>query len=647
MKMKMRMKKVLAVILAATMLLSLSACRTPSEFYHEVVLGETSPNGKKAKKESDNKEDKTEDKKEDKTEESTEDVEYAEEENQEFQDFLWDYFEKSVTSDTIEYKSSIKDPSSYPDIVMEEATLGDARMDQEAVAESKKEDEEFLDDLLAFEDAELTEDERFTYECLKRDMEINMHKYDNIYFYDPFTPMRGVQEGLTSSLTDFAFDNKQDVENYITMIGQIRDYFGELIKFEYEKSDAGYFMSDSIADDVIEQCDEFMKNKDDHVLIESFDEKVEAVDFLSEDEKADFKEQNKTAVLDVIIPAYEDLKSALEELKGTSQNDLGLPGYDGGKQYYADYIFPKYSSSAKTPEEEIEVMDKRWDDLILQMTAIYYSNSEAYEWYVDHSEDAFEKYDEMDIEELVNFLQENCMDDYPLEGSIPFNIKYMSDSVAKISDSTLAYYQVCPVDDPDYNLIVVNGLHDTDLFNTLAHEGTPGHMFQFWYFRNTNPNPARSVAFNLGYIEGWAVYSSNDVLKNFDFEGGNEYGSVIGQLAQIDMDLSYLMIGRVDLGVNYEGWDKNDIADYLKGKVAEGNEESAAEELMNTVIGDPGAYLSYTTGFYEMEELRQYAENELGSKFDAKEYHKTVLDAGSCQFDMLKKKIDEYISENK
>ena len=52
-------------------------------------------------------------------------------------------------------------------------------------------------------------------------------------------------------------------------------------------------------------------------------------------------------------------------------------------------------------------------------------------------------------------------------------------------------------------------------------------------------------------------------------------------------------------------------------------------------------------GYYEMEELREKAEEELGSKFEAKEFHKAILDAGPCQFEMLEKKVDKYIEENK
>ena len=646
---KLQFKRALAVILTFTMLMSMTACRTPNEFYHEVILGETI--GNKPNKDKD----KDKDKEEKTTEEATEDdaslnepePEYADTENEEFEDFLWEYFKDSVTSDTLNYKSLISSRDSYPDIQIEEATLGDARMDAAAVEEAKEKDNERYEKLLSFEDAELTEDERFTFECMKRDMEISLHIYDNIYFYEPFSPGRGAQENLTSNFTDYTFDNKQDVDDYITVLGQVREYFGDLIEFEYEKSEKGYFMSDAVADKVIEQCDEFTKSKDDHVLVTDFDERIDAVDFLSDEEKEDYKNTNKEIVLNIVIPSYDDLKNCLEELKGTGKNDGGICGFEGGKEYYRDYYFPKLSGSAKTPEEEIKIMDERWDNLLVELSSIYYSNPDAYDWAVEHGDEAFATYDDMEVKDLVDLLQDKYMDDFPLDQKIPFEIKFMSDSVSKISENTVAYYQVCPVDNPNKNLIVVNPAFEDDRFNTLAHEGTPGHMFQFWYFRNTNPNPGRQLAFNLGYIEGWAVYASYQAQDNCDFEGENEYGSIVGKIMRIDTDLNYLMLGRADLGINYEGWGVDEVADYLTGKVAEGKEKEVAEDLITSLASDPGLYLSYTTGFYEMEEMREYAEDKLGSKFDAKEYHKTVLDAGPCQFELLKKKVDKYIKENK
>ena len=639
--MKYRIKRIIAVMLMVVMLVNLVGCYTPGQFYHEVLLGEKrSDSSSSSRKKKDRK---TEEATEEETEETTEEIEYADGENEEFQQFLWDYFEDCVTASTMNYNDYIMDESAY-DIEMGEATLGDASLDAEALEKEQEKDEDFYDRLLEFEGASMNEDEAFTYECLKTDTEISMHFYDNVYFYEPFSPMSGVQENILTSFLEYRFDDKGDVEDYLTMLGQVRDYFGELIEFEYTKSDEGYFMSDSVADEVIDQCDEVINQKGDHFLVTIFNDNIEALDYLSEEEIEDFEARNKETVEDVLVPAYQDLKDTLEELKGTGTNDLGICGYEGGQEYYEDYIFPRYSGSDKTVDEEIEYMEERYENLLTEMTSIYYSNPEAYEDYVDKYGELYKVYEDMEAEEIIDLLQSDYMDDYPLEGTIPYEVSYMNDSMSKISENTLAYYLTNPIDNPDYNKIRVNGANTSGIFNTLAHEGCPGHMFQFWYFRNTDPNPGRVLESNSGYVEGWAVYTSYDAVEHCDFEGTEDNAAILAKLDKINTDLGYLVQARIDIGVNYEGWDQDDVEEYLE---TAGFDTSYASDMITTSAGDPGVYLSYSVGYYEMDEMRNYAEEKLGDRFDAKEYHKVVLDAGPCQFGMLKKKVDKYISENK
>ena len=79
-----------------------------------------------------------------------------------------------------------------------------------------------------------------------------------------------------------------------------------------------------------------------------------------------------------------------------------------------------------------------------------------------------------------------------------------------------------------------------------------------------------------------------------------EYGDTIAALYQLNDEMSYLMMGRVDLGINYEGWTLQDTADYL---TKNGMDGSAAQELYTTMVGDPAVYQSYSTGYYEMKEV--------------------------------------------
>ena len=91
------------------------------------------------------------------------------------------------------------------------------------------------------------------------------------------------------------------MERYIQLINMVPDYFNAYLDFEKVKSEKGYFMSDDVCDQVIEQCDTFLEKTDDHFMIAVFDSNIDALDFLTDEEKADFKEQNKEAVLNSLL----------------------------------------------------------------------------------------------------------------------------------------------------------------------------------------------------------------------------------------------------------------------------------------------------------------------------------------------------------
>ena len=192
----------------------------------------------------------------------------------------------------------------------------------------------------------------------------------------------------------------------------------------------------------------------------------------------------------------------------------------------------------------------------------------------------------MSATEMIDYLMENVMDDFPELDKIPYKANYLDKHMEKIMDHTLAYYMSPAIDDEENNLIYVNGAHPDGMWTTLSHEGCPGHMFQNTYFQATNPKPIRAIQGNLGYMEGWAVYSSYSTLSKCDF-GGSQYAAQLGQLLKINEDLGYLLYGRIDLGVNFEGWTEDDVKKYLEKS---GYGTDIAEDIMTTVIGDPGVY---------------------------------------------------------
>lgn len=556
-------------------------------------------------------------------------------EQQEFEQYLDDYFKDVVTDDTLTYNYTIRDGADYG-LEEPEVTLGDPGMTAEEIEQDKEEFEGWVKKLDAIDRSCLTEDQKLTYDVLDEYFEVSAGIFDNVYLYEPFSPMRGLQANIATNFTDYRFDDKGDVERYIELLGQIPDYFAEYLDFEQEKSEKGYFMSDAVCDKVISQCKDFVADKENHFMVTTFNDNIDALDFLTDEEKAEYKEANKQAVVNSLLPAFENVAAVLSGLKGTGTNDGGICNYDGGKEYY-EYLLKNFAGTAKSPEEVIDMLDTELQKLMVSLYQYYLGNQAAYEYFAANYDSIFAETDQMTASEMVDKMMETASEHYPDAGTINYKAEALDKNLETIMDDVLAYYMAPAIDDPDNNLIRVNGLHTDGMWTTLAHEGYPGHMLQNAYYMSTDPEPVRTLMNFLGYKEGWAMYACYDSLYYYEYEEP-EYGNTIAALYQLNDEMSYLMMGRVDLGINYEGWTLQDTADYL---TKNGMDGSAAQKLYTTMVGDPAVYQSYSTGYYEMKELRDYAEEKMGDDFDLKTFNTIILETGPCQFDILKEQVDK------
>lgn len=608
-------KNVMAAAICISLAVGLSACgETQGERRHLNDKNDTTENTEKAQ------------------ESFSED---ALKEQQEFEQYLDDYFKDVVTDDTLTYNYTIKDGADYG-LEEPEVTLGDPGMTAEEIEQDKEEFEGWVKKLDAIDRSCLTEDQKLTYDVLDEYFEVSAGIFDNVYLYEPFSPMRGLQANIATNFTDYRFDDKGDVERYIELLGQISDYFAEYLDFEQEKSEKGYFMSDAVCDKVISQCKDFVADKENHFMVTTFNDNIDALDFLTDEEKAEYKEANKQAVENSLLPAFENVAEVLSGLKGTGTNDGGICNYDGGKEYY-EYLLKNFAGTAKSPEEVIDMLDTELQKLMVSLYQYYLGNQAAYEYFAANYDSIFAETDQMTASEMVDKMMETASEHYPDAGTINYKAEALDKNLETIMDDVLAYYMAPAIDDPDNNLIRVNGLHTDGMWTTLAHEGYPGHMLQNAYYMSTDPEPVRTLMNFLGYKEGWAMYACYDSLYYYEYEEP-EYGDTIAALYQLNDEMSYLMMGRVDLGINYEGWTLQDTADYL---TKNGMDGSAAQELYTTMVGDPAVYQSYSTGYYEMKELRDYAEEKMGDDFDLKTFNTIILETGPCQFDILKEQVDK------
>lgn len=557
-------------------------------------------------------------------------------EQERFKEYLDDSFKESVADNTLDLHYKLADPEAYG-ITPPETTYGDMDPITDAgIEEDRKEGLEDLAELEAFNYDYLTSDQKFDYDVLYETSKANLATYDYTYLYEPFAYTSGLHSNLPIVLSEYAFYSKRDVDDYIELLHLTPEYTDLYLDFERVKSEKGLFMNDHSADEVIRQCNEFIAKPEENLLLVTFNDNIEKVDGLSVEEIEAYKQANYDAVMNDIIPCYKKIISTFEELKGTGKNELGLCYLEGGKEYYK-VLLREQVGTAKTPEEVIITLDNKLKSVMSEYSSTAMKNYSAYSKYFENSDKIYE---ERDPKKSIRYFQKVFEDRFPEPPKFDFTITPVHESLENIVSP--AFYINPPIDRYYDNVIHTNLNSDGagTVWSTLAHEGFPGHMYQFVYYFSTNPEPIRTLIDINGYSEGWATY-----VEFMSFDYYDEYEEeCYADLERLNNELNLLVSARVEIGVNYEGWDEAATKKYLNDNGFNGD---AAKDIMDYVIAEPVNYQMYTMGWLEFDELKDFASNALGSKFNEKDFHKVVLDAGPCQFDLLRKRVENYIAETK
>ena len=100
-----------------------------------------------------------------------------------------------------------------------------------------------------------------------------------------------------------------------------------------------------------------------------------------------------------------------------------------------------------------------------------------------------------------------------------------------------------------------------------------------------------------------------------------------------------------DAGLHSQGWTREQAIQYSKDHEA-AQEENIVSEI-ERYMANPAQALSYKMGQLKILELRAKAEKELGAKFDIKQFHNQILDAGSLPLNLLEDKVNRWIEAAK
>jgi len=188
-----------------------------------------------------------------------------------------------------------------------------------------------------------------------------------------------------------------------------------------------------------------------------------------------------------------------------------------------------------------------------------------------------------------------------------------------------------------YDLPSRSTWEETTLF---LHEGEPGHHFQISIAQENSALPSfMRFGGNTAYAEGWALYA-----ETLGYDMGF-YKDPNARFGTLNDEMLRAMRLVVDTGIHAKGWTRDQSIAYMLSHSGMSKTDATAE--VERYIAIPSQATAYKIGALTIQRLRKKAQDQLGPKFDIREFHAQVLDSGALPMKILEEKIDRWIAAKK
>lgn len=551
-------------------------------------------------------------------------------ENKSFENYTSGLFCQEAASNTISLHYTLKNPDAFG-IHNTPVSFGCMSTDTNAACASIENMQALLH---SFHRNRLSKKNQLTYDILDYYLNSCLAEAKYTLYDEPLAPLTGTQSQLPVLLSEYKFYDAGDCDTYLELLTQIPEYFHSIIEFEHAKSENGLFMASYNADDLIEECEAFIKMGKSNYLYSSFEERLQSLD-LSEEERKRYIKTNSTNIEAFVFPAYRELIDALTKLRETGKNNNGLCYLPDGDQYYELTVAGQTGSSRSISELRSLTLSQMAEDAaaVQKILSASLKNSSAA---ANMPESSQTNLPDSTPEKILTELEENLTGLFPAPPKVNTQVKYVQKSMEEYLSP--AFYMIPAIDDRENNVIYINQGHMPDnltLFTTLAHEGYPGHLYQTVYYSATNPDSIRSLLSFGGYTEGWATYS--EMLSYYFAPLSDEQAILMQRNSSVILGLYAL----ADMGIHYDGWTLLDTVSFFRDYGIQ--DTKTIEEIYHLIIADPGNYLKYYIGYVEFLELKKKAVEKWGDDFSQERFHKAVLETGPAPFDIL----EEYVLKSK
>lgn len=542
-----------------------------------------------------------------------------------FSEFCTTLFREEMKSNTMNLHFTLKDPKAAG-IDSYEITLGSLSGDSphNQARQLKKLSEE----LKKYSHRSLKGRDRLTCRLLSDYISRQQNLAAYPYYDEPLTPSGGVTSQLPVLLAEYTFRNTRDIKDYLGLLSQMDTYFSGILDYEQKKADAGLFMSDEACLKVIEGCEVFTEHPDDNFLIDTFSNRLNAMDWLTDTQKNAYLKQHSKVLSDHVIPAYSQMIKGLTMLLGRGHNNWGLCNFPEGKAYYEAVVSADTGCDDSVEDLFSQITKARREDLTFCQNLLEKNPKLASQ---SPKPDAALKEENT----MLSRLQKEILTDFPAPPQTEVEICHVDPVLSEYLAP--AFYITAPIDDISHNRIYINDAkNDTDIyyFTTLAHEGYPGHLYQTICTASYGAPEVRSLLNYPGYTEGWATYTE---MQAFYYAG---LDPDLASLLQHNQAATLSLYATADIGIHYFGWEKEKNAAFWSEYGVD--DTATVKRITDLILEEPGNYLKYYVGYLKFRQMREQLALE-NKSFSVSAFHEAILRTGPSPFSVLEETVRDQL----
>lgn len=519
---------------------------------------------------------------------------------------------------------------------------------------------EYKNKIKAFENEKLSFDQKISYNNFIEFFDEQIEYYAPESTLDPLMSLRyidqfgGYAADFTSTAEEYILRREQDVIDLVSLFESLPSAFDSYVEYGKDRITAGYPISDYTLDEMIGYLDDVTIKGDEYYLESLIGRNIDACEFLDDAKKTSYKEQIAKCFNDYFFPAFESFAEKLETLKG----NCTTPGYltvygEKGKEMYKyqlKHLLGLTDMNFESYRDELSMAIGKYNTKITQAINSASKDNATYSKLVDYA-NGKAMTGITDPNEMITYLKEFANTIVtPLKTTPDIKIKYMDDAVAEVSSAT-AYYKKSALDGGNTEFITLNKKHlGNDHNNTLltmAHEGYPGHLYEYIYNKQQNYSNFTKIATSTAHGEGWAMYVEIKLLEYIKTHNSQDEASQAAVAATCDYlsantVMSYAAYAYLDYMIHMEGWTPAEIAHYFDSL---GFNSDMAEDLFLTLIEMPTTYAAYGYGVIFMDKIHSEAKQALGGYYDEIDFNKAIMRHGWCSLGELDKLADEYVED--